>query len=694
MLVVVVIIILFHFFLLFISFLKWKSIVSLPSLPTLFAPFSLFLSPTHPRSIFAMSELAFCSLCKRSMPKRGHVYSKTHKDKLTKIFQKSRERLSLARRTVERPSPFQPGNGDDIDHKDKGRRPMNGGTPSSKSSSAGGNEGTQQILASSAVCSGKDETSRSDTFWCYFCEKEIPLHSTAEGRQDGLIIEYGGLVHHYSSQPHAEHVHSFFCRNCIRDEDEDIHVLSLQTLGIFKANCENNIASLDKGGKRGNLDGAIPSLFPSALVTSSPPQAQTTLAASHSIPQSSSLGNSYYVNTVPWYSMPTVQVPEASKSSKQSKAERFPNRVGSTFDRSQPFPDDWLPDFGSVWEDGPRLFTKAKFLRKMNQRESDDNQKREKKCSESPEELVRAAVSCSRSAVKEKRKLEFLFNGNDEEGINEETILRNGDSAFGKCKDKTGRGYIEGIAEELKDQDTDKHELHGVPMAREEATWKEKGESSASRSFIGPLIPPAMPSTPSPVVSLSSALPASPSLPRRLSHPSVPEPLLRRPLPDPPLSASSLNSSSLQSPYRHRAPQPPASMQLQWPMASTGTPLALPTLASALLALPPPSCSLSLQPTLPQTSFSSVPHQPLPTSITAFQHPLSPIVRSLHHWPGEETATPFPLLAPSPAAVSASISSSSPPPPPTQATPVIAPALLQKKRALMMLLKKGTAPEE
>lgn len=60
--------------------------------------------------------------------------------------------------------------------------------------------------------------------------------------------------------------------------------------------------------------------------------------------------------TVPFSAVPVVTVATPKKP-----AHRFPNRVGANFDRSQPFGDDWLPNFGSVWQSGARSQTLALF---------------------------------------------------------------------------------------------------------------------------------------------------------------------------------------------------------------------------------------------------------------------------------------------------------------------------------------------
>jgi hypothetical protein len=242
--------------------------------------------PYH-RQWFLM-DLAHCSLCQRSLPQRGHVYSKTHRASVDRVCSRFVSKIVPAREAV--------------------RRPVFG-------------------VADFSV-----------QFWCYFCERDVSVHAPSEFFlwTSGQCCLYFGMVEHLAGTEHERRVADFFKSNCIRDKNQAEYLLSPSQRAEFHINAQQLMDRLQRkrpssaGAEAGAADHAC--IVPTPTPTPTPP--------------------------------PTVSRPKPPLK----PADKYPNRVGAHFDRSQPFPDDWLPNFGAVWEHGSRARSLAKYRRQTRAR--------------------------------------------------------------------------------------------------------------------------------------------------------------------------------------------------------------------------------------------------------------------------------------------------------------------------------------
>ena len=92
--------------------------------------------------------LRTCKLCNMSVPKHGHVYSTTHKRKVAALLDRFQQRIAPALVTLAHPER---------------------GVPEEAAMAATGSD--------------------SPTFWCYFCEKELPAESAQEELEEPCAHE-------------------------------------------------------------------------------------------------------------------------------------------------------------------------------------------------------------------------------------------------------------------------------------------------------------------------------------------------------------------------------------------------------------------------------------------------------------------------------------------------------------------------
>jgi len=322
-------------------------------------------------------QFVYCPLCRLNYKKsRKHVYSKRHQEVIKNILKKFSSKIQKATSTVSQPLV-------------------------------------------KVISSGEDETT---CFWCYFCGKDVVMHTIRQTVRGEVCITNGGMLEHISGTDHSLAMDQFFKENRVDDaERKKTFVISSQLHMKFIEDaykeCElcldKKAAELKKmcavinqqtHHRHATLHSAAldktPVKAPQSFLDEIKTQnirSQTVsvdvdgerkrtlrafgegLTALDRTKEDDSLGN-IYTNALPPWLLPNdgdvtrqsgkvgPDVEDWSRHLKQkAKASLSADRVGAKFDRGNDLgggtltSDDWLPSFGGVWSNAARKHSGKHF---------------------------------------------------------------------------------------------------------------------------------------------------------------------------------------------------------------------------------------------------------------------------------------------------------------------------------------------
>ncbi|XP_012940764.1 coiled-coil domain-containing protein 84 [Aplysia californica] len=329
-------------------------------------------------SVGSFTQFLYCPLCRISYKKsRKHMYSKRHQEIVLNILKKFSTKIQNAKASVTQPK-------------------------------------IRMLTAED----------REIFFWCYFCQKDVLVHSFKQSQRGDCVIESGGILEHISGSDHGVCADRFLKENKVELERKQEFVMSSQGYMKFweaaSYACESFVsekvkalqqitadisgqnlhsqytlmsATLDKNDGRQSTQGSFVQPGPQQQTrdeaTWFDPEAQRKkterafgegLTALDRTQEDDSVGNIYTNALPPWLRADPDADGAATASRKigpdigdwdkhkklKKKSLLRADRTGAKFDRQKEQSDNWLPSFGGVWRHSARTHSVKHFQKRQD----------------------------------------------------------------------------------------------------------------------------------------------------------------------------------------------------------------------------------------------------------------------------------------------------------------------------------------
>ncbi|MBN3293346.1 CCD84 protein, partial [Polypterus senegalus] len=276
----------------------------------------------------------YCQVCRQTFFEgKGHIFGKTHQERLKRILAKFYEKVKEARKTIKNPAVVK-------------------------------YDGTKHLV----------------NMWCHCCQQEVLKHMT----NNNVTVLHGGLLEHMASAEHKKKTGAFWWE-CNADQKLKSKFL------VSEEEIENSAFSCGYIGQVVEEDTRDTTLYHLEEASWEDVTHPLTFIGHQ---DASGGGNIHSGATPPWLmddpeegSSDVKQIgPSHEEFVKHKELEKLrklpPNRVGANFDHASQTDAGWLPSFGRVWNSGRRWQSRHQFRAEEGTNKSGQKRKKDDPCKE------------------------------------------------------------------------------------------------------------------------------------------------------------------------------------------------------------------------------------------------------------------------------------------------------------------------